>query len=148
MNEDKYFELKEKIKQLSDLKSKYEKEINESRKELFDSAVEKWKPLVGKCFKTKKYGKDMFFVIEDIPQVQLTMMEAIYNRYTLPVFCIDSNGISKHTTITSYAIDSQNVYEEFCKENEPLTDAEFLGEVTHKILFNVIFEARGRYKNG
>jgi hypothetical protein len=148
MNEDKYFELKEKIKQLSDLKSKYEKEINESRKELFDSAVEKWKPFVGKCFKTKRHGKDMLFVVEDIPQVQLTMMEAIYNRYSLPVFCISDNGNTKHTTITSYAIDSQNVYEEFCKENEPLTDAEFLGEVTHKILFNVIFEARGRYKNG
>lgn len=148
MNEDKYFELKEKIKQLSDLKSKYEKEINESRKELFDSAVEKWKPFVGKCFKTKKYGKDMFFVIEDIPQVQLTMTEAIYNRYTLPVFCIDSNGISKHTTITSYAIDSQDVYKEFCKENTSLTDAEFLEEIKNNILFNVIFETRRKYKNG
>ena len=148
MNEDKYFELKEKIKQLSDLKSKYEKEINESRKELFDSAVEKWKPFVGKCFKTRRCGRDMLFIVEDVPQVQLTLMEAIYNRYTLPVFCIDSNGISKHTTITSYAIDSQDVYKEFCKENKPLTDAEFLEEIKNNILFNVIFEARGKYKNG
>ena len=148
MNEDQYFELKEKIKQLSDLKSKYEKEINDSRKELFDSAVEKWKPFVGKCFKTKRHGKDMLFIVEDVPQVQLTMMEAIYNRYSLPVFCISDDGNTKHTTITSYAIDSQDGYKEFCKENEPLTDAEFLEEVKHQILFNVIFEARGRYKNG
>lgn len=148
MNEDKYFELKEKIKQLSDLKSKYEKEINESRKELFDSAVEKWKPFVGKCFKTRRCGRDMLFVVEDVPQVQLTMMEAIYNRYSLPVFCISDDGNTKHTTITSYAIDSQNVYEAFCKENKPLTDAEFLEEIKNNILFNVIFEARGKYKNG
>jgi hypothetical protein len=142
-----YEEIKEKINELSVQKDKIEKQMRIERESLFDIAVEKWKPLVGMCFKFKSDFKDCMFVITDIPQKEYTMMEVIYNRYQLPVFMINEDGITRNTIITSYAVDADNVYEAFTKNFDPVSYEDFLIEIGDIISGAVVERAINKYIN-
>ena len=140
-----YEEIKSRIKELCDQKDKLERKMRTDRESLFDLAVEKWKPLVGMCFKFRNDVKDYMFVITDVPQKEYTMMETIYNRYQLPVFIINKDGITRNTIITSYAVDADNVYAEFTKKFEPISYEDFLIEVEDIISSEIIEKAVNKY---
>ena len=143
-----YEEIKAQIKELCEHKDKLERQMRADRESLFNLAVEKWKPLVGMCFKfnnTNNSVKDYMFVITDVPQKEYTMMETIYNRYQLPVFIINKDGITRNTVITSYAVDADDVYAEFTKKFEPISHEDFLIEVGDIISSEIIEKAVNKY---
>ena len=144
-----YEEIKSRIKELCDQKDKLERKMRTDRESLFDLAAEKWKPLVGMCFKfnnTNNNVKDYMFVITDVPQAEYTMMETIYNRYQLPVFVVNKDGITRNTIITSYAVDADNVYEEFTKKFEPISYEDFLIEIGDIVSNAVVEKALNKYR--
>ena len=141
-----YGEIKAQIKKLCEHKDELERQMRADRESLFDLAVEKWKPLVGMCFKFNNNVKDYMFVITDVPQKEYTMMEVIYNRYQLPVFIINKDGTTRNTIITSYAVDADDVYAEFTKKFEPLSHEDFLIEVGDIISSEIIENAVNKYK--
>lgn len=140
-----YDEIKERIAELTNQKNKLEREMRIDRESLFDLAIEKWKPLVGMCFKFRNDAKDYMFVITDVPQKEYTMMETIYNRYQLPVFIINKDGITRNTIITSYAVDADDVYAEFTKKFEPMSHEDFLIEIGDIISSEIIEKAVNKY---
>lgn len=141
-------ELKKRMTDLCESKSECEREIEQISKLFFKEGVEKWKPFVGQCFKFSEHGKDYIFVITDIPQEEITMMYVTYNRHRLPVFLFNcSTGISRQSTITSFAIDSDDVYKEFCKKYKPISQEDFLIEIEDVITKNIINQAVERYIN-
>lgn len=143
-----YEEIMTQIKELCEHKDKLERQMRADRESLFNLAVEKWKPLVGMCFKfnnTNNSVKDYMFVITDVPQKEHTMMETIYNRYQLPVFIINKDGITRNTVITSYAVDADDVYAEFTKKFEPISHEDFLIEVGDIISSEIIEKAVNKY---
>lgn len=141
-----YEEIKAQIKELCKQKDKLERQMRIDRESLFNLAVEKWKQLVGMCFKFKNNVSDYMFVITDVPQKEYTMMEVIYNRYQLPVFMVDKNGMTRNTTITSYAVDADNVYEEFTKRFEPISYEDFLIELGDIVSQAVVEKALNKYR--
>lgn len=144
-----YDEIKERIAELTKQKNKLERDMRIDRESLFDLAVEKWKPFVGMCFKfnnTNNSVKDYMFVITDVPQKEYTMMEVIYNRYQLPVFIINKDGITRNTIITSYAVDADNVYAEFTKKFEPISYEDFLIEIGDIVSNAVVEKALNKYR--
>lgn len=143
-----YEEITAQIKELCEHKDKLERQMRADRESLFNLAVEKWKPLVGMCFKfnnTNNSVKDYMFVITDVPQKEYTMIETIYNRYQLPVFIINKDGITRNTIITSYAVDADDVYDEFTKKFEPISHEDFLIEVGDIISSEIIKKAVNKY---
>lgn len=140
-----YEEIMARIKELCEHKDKLERQMRIDRESLFDLAVEKWKPLVGMCFKFNNDVKDYMFVITDVPQKEYTMLETIYNRYQLPVFIINKDGITRNTVITSYAVDADDVYAEFTKKFEPISYEDFLIEVGDIISSEIIEKAVNKY---
>ena len=141
-----YDEIKERIAELTKQKNKLERDMRIDRGSLFDLAVEKWKPLVGMCFKFRNDVRDYMFVITDVPQKEYTMMEVIYNRYQLPVFIINKDGITRNTIITSYAVDADNVYAEFTKKFEPISYEDFLIEIGDIVSNAVVEKALNKYR--
>lgn len=141
-----YDEIKERIAELTKQKNKLERNMRIDRESLFDIAVKKWKPLVGMCFKFRNDVKDYMFVITDVPQKEYTMMEVIYNRYQLPVFIINKDGITRNTIITSYAVDADNVYAEFTKKFEPISYEDFLIEIGDIVSNAVVEKALNKYR--
>ena len=144
-----YEEIMTQIKELCEHKDKLERQMRADRESLFNLAVEKWKPLVGMCFKfnnTNNSVKDYMFVITDVPQKEYTMIETIYNRYQLPVFIINKDGITRNTIITSYAVDADNVYAEFTKKFEPISYEDFLIEVGDIVSHAVVEKALNKYR--
>lgn len=117
----------------------------EGKKKLFLSAVDKWKPLVGCCFKSKDDLYNYMFVVTDVPQEKYIMTETIYNRYKLPVFLIDRKGMTHDSSITSYAVDADDVYAEFTKKFEPMSHEDFLIEVGDIISSEIIKKAVNKY---
>jgi hypothetical protein len=73
------------------------------------------------------------------------MMETIYNRYQLPVFIINKDGITRNTIITSYAVDADDVYAEFTKRFEPISREDFLIEIGDIISSEIIEKAVNKY---
>lgn len=143
-----YGEIKSQIKELCEHKDKLERQMRIDRESLFNLAVEKWEPLVGMCFKfnnTNNSVKDYMFVVTDVPQKEYTMMETIYNRYQLPVFIINKDGITRNTIITSYAVDADDVYAEFTKKFEPISREDFLIEIGDIISSEIIEKAVNKY---
>lgn len=143
-----YEEIMTQIKELCEHKDKLERQMRMDRESLFNLAVEKWKPLVGMCFKfnnTNNNVKDYMFVITDVPQKEYTMLETIYNRYQLPVFIINKDGITRNTIITSYAVDADDVYAEFTKKFEPISREDFLIEIGDIISSEIIEKAVNKY---
>lgn len=141
-----YEEIKRQIKELCDQKTKLERQMRIDRESLFDIAVEKWKPFVGMCFKFRNDTKDYMFVITDVPQKEYTMMEVIYNRYQLPVFIINKDGITRNTIITSYAVDADDVYAELTKKFEPISYEDFLIEIGDIVSNAVVEKALNKYR--
>lgn len=137
-----YDEIKERIAELSKQRNKLEIQMRDDKKKLFLSAVDKWKPLVGCCFKFKNELYDYMFVVTDVPQAEYTMMGTVYNRYKLPVFVIDRKGMTRNSCITSYADD---VYAEFTKKFEPISHEDFLIEVGDIISSEIIEKAVNKY---
>lgn len=140
-----YEEIKERISELSKQKNKLEIQMRDDKKKLFLAAVDKWKPFVGCCFKFKNDLYNYMFVVTDVPQEELTMMETIYNRYKLPVFIVDRNGMTRNSHITSYAVDADNVYEEFTKKFEPISYEDFLIEIGDIISSEIIEKSVNKY---
>ncbi len=140
-----YDEIKERIAELTKQKNKLEIQMRDDKKKLFLSAVDKWKPLVGCCFKSKDVLYNYMFVVTDVPQVEYTMVETIYNRYKLPVFLIDRKGMTRNSSITSYAVDADDVYAEFTKKFEPMSHEDFLIEVGDIISSEIIKKAVNKY---
>ena len=141
-----YEEIKEQIEELCEQKDTLERQMRIDRESLFDIAVEKWKPFVGMCFKFKDNVSDYMFVITDVPQKQYTMMGVIYNRYQLPVFAINEDGITRNAIITSYAVDADNVYEAFTKKFEPISYEDFLIELGDVVSQAVVEKALNKYR--
>ncbi len=141
-----YDEIKERIAELTKQKNKLEIQMRDDKKKLFLSAVDKWKPLVGCCFKFKNELYDYMFVVTDVPQVEYTMVETIYNRYKLPVFVIDRKGMTRNSCITSYAVDADNVYAEFTKKFEPISYEDFLIEIGDIVSHAVVEKALNKYR--
>lgn len=140
-----YDEIKERIAELTKQRNKLEIQMRDDKKKLFLSAVDKWKPLVGCCFKSKDVLYNYMFVVTDVPQVEYTMIETIYNRYKLPVFLIDRKGMTRDSSITSYAVDADDVYAEFTKKFEPMSHEDFLIEVGDIISSEIIEKAVNKY---
>ena len=120
-------------------------QMRDDKKKLFLSAVDKWKPLVGCCFKSKDVLYNYMFVVTDVPQVEYTMVETIYNRYKLPVFVVDRKGKTRDSSITSYAVDADDVYAEFTKKFEPISHEDFLIEIGDIISSEIIEKAVNKY---
>lgn len=140
-----YDEIKERIDELTKQRNKLEIQMRDDKKKLFLSAVDKWKPLVGCCFKSKDVLYNYMFVVTDVPQVEYTMIETIYNRYKLPVFLIDRKGMTRDSSITSYAVDADDVYAEFTKKFEPVSHEDFLIEVGDIISSEIIAKSVNKY---
>lgn len=140
-----YDEIKERIAELTKQRNKLEIQMRDDKKKLFLSAVDRWKPLVGCCFKSKDVLYNYMFVVTDVPQVEYTMIETIYNRYKLPVFLIDRKGMTRDSSITSYAVDADDVYAEFTKKFEPISHEDFLIEVGDIISSEIIEKAVNKY---
>lgn len=140
-----YDEIKERIAELSNQRDKLEIQMRDDKKKLFLSAVDKWKPLVGCCFKSKNELYDYMFVVTDVPQEEYTMTETIYNRYKLPVFVVDRKGKTRDSFITSYAVDADDVYAKFTKKFEPISHEDFLIEVGDIISSEIIEKAVNKY---
>lgn len=140
-----YDEIKERIAELTKQRNKLEIQMRDDKKKLFLSAVDKWKPLVGCCFKSKDVLYNYMFVVTDVPQVEYTMVETIYNRYKLPVFVVDRKGNTRDSSITSYAVDADDVYSEFTKKFEPISHEDFLIEIGDIISSEIIEKAVNKY---
>ena len=140
-----YDEIKERIAELTKQRNKLEIQMRDDKKKLFLSAVDKWKPLVGCCFKSKDVLYNYMFVVTDVPQVEYTMVETIYNRYKLPVFVVDRKGKTRDSSITSYAVDADDVYAEFTKKFEPISHEDFLIEIGDIISSEIIEKAVNKY---
>ena len=140
-----YDEIKERIAELTKQRNKLEIQMRDDKKKLFLSAVDRWKPLVGCCFKFKNELYDYMFVVTDVPQEEHTMIETIYNRYKLPVFVFDRKGMTRDSFITSYAVDADDVYAEFVKKFEPISHEDFLIEVGDIISSEIIEKAVNKY---
>ena len=140
-----YDEIKERIAELTKQRNKLEIQMRDDKKKLFLSAVDRWKPLVGCCFKVKSDLYNYMFVVTDVPQVEYTMIETIYKRYKLPVFVFDRNGMTRDSFITSYAVDADDVYAEFTKKFEPISHEDFLIEIGDIISSEIIEKAVNKY---
>lgn len=140
-----YGEIKERIAELTKQRNKLEIQMRDDKKKLFLSAVDKWKPLVGCCFKSKDDLYNYMFVVTDVPQEEYTMTEIKYNRYKLPVFVVDRKGMTRNSSITSYAVDADDVYSEFTKEFEPVSNEDFLIEIGDIISSEIIEKAVNKY---
>ncbi len=138
-------QIKERIAELSKQRNKLEIQMRDDKKKLFLSAVDKWKPLVGCCFKIKDDLYDYMFVVTDVPQEEYTMTETIYNRYKLPVFLVDRKGMTRNSFITSFAVDADDVYAEFTKKFEPISHEDFLIEIGDIISSEIIAKAVNKY---
>ena len=138
-------EIKERIAELTKQRNKLEIQMRDDKKKLFLSAVDRWKPIVGCCFRSKDDLYDYMFVVTDVPQEEYTMMEIKYNRYKLPVFVVDRKGMTRNSSITSYAVDADDVYAEFTKKFEPISHEDFLIEVGDIISSEIIEKAVNKY---
>ena len=141
-----YDEIKERIAELTKQRNKLEIQMRDDKKKLFLSAVDKWKPLVGCCFKSKDVLYNYMFVVTDVPQVEYTMVETIYNRYKLPVFVVDRKGKTRDSSITSYAVDADDVYAEFTKKFDPISHEDFLIEIGDIVSHAVVEKALNKYR--
>ena len=109
-----YIESKNRKREIEEQISKLNKEYREITNSEIEYYQEKLKPLVGLCFKyCNKY-----VVILDVPKVEYTMMDTLFNSHKLPAMFIGQELISEKSLIPIY---EDNFYTDAGDYDDPLS---------------------------